>query len=64
MAPSEKGLLYQFLNFDFFILTELVLFSRGGGELGREWYLQGKLKNKHKGFEVRLYVALLKCHVS
>ncbi|XP_068683040.1 dipeptidyl aminopeptidase BI-like [Montipora foliosa] len=24
---------------------------RGGGELGREWYLQGKLQNKHKGFE-------------
>lgn len=24
---------------------------RGGGELGREWYLDGKLQNKHKGFE-------------
>lgn len=24
---------------------------RGGGELGREWYLEGKLQNKHKGFE-------------
>lgn len=24
---------------------------RGGGELGREWYLRGKLQNKHKGFE-------------
>ncbi|RMX35546.1 hypothetical protein pdam_00003796 [Pocillopora damicornis] len=23
----------------------------GGGELGREWYLDGKLQNKHKGFE-------------
>lgn len=24
---------------------------RGGGELGREWYLEGKLQNKHKSFE-------------
>ena len=28
------------------------VFYRGGGELGREWYLDGKLQNKHKGFEV------------
>ncbi|KAJ7390784.1 hypothetical protein OS493_022342 [Desmophyllum pertusum] len=24
---------------------------RGGGELGRQWYLEGKLQSKHKGFE-------------
>lgn len=28
------------------------VFYRGGGELGREWYLDGKLQKKHKGFEV------------
>lgn len=27
---------------------------RGGGELGRQWYLEGKLQSKHKGFEVLL----------
>ena len=38
-----------------------VLF-RGGGELGREWYLEGKLQNKHKSFEVRLCLLGLSLH--
>lgn len=38
-----------------------VLF-RGGGELGREWYLEGKLQNKHKSFEVRLCLPGLSLH--
>ena len=42
-----------------FIVNPILFhFSRGGGELGREWYLQGKLKNKHKGFEVWLFAGL------
>lgn len=28
------------------------VFYRGGGEFGWEWYLDGKLQNKYKGFEV------------
>lgn len=35
---------------------------RGGGELGREWYLEGKLQNKHKSFEVRLCLLGLSLH--
>ena len=38
------------------------VFYRGGGELGREWYLDGKLQNKHKGFEV--YTCQLKNFVA
>lgn len=35
-----------------FFSTISMLF-RGGGELGRQWYLEGKLQSKHKGFEVQ-----------